>query len=214
MWPVKRPTTADETDFEHDEVDRADVEHTHDPAMRDTYAHQHAFPRSVGEGRAGGAVTTTTGPSVAAMVARVIVVLAGAGLLIAGAMLDWVKGMAGTSMSWEAFYKMEMGGGHRFITSAGAIVIGLAVLALIGLAGLGAWLTRLAGVLGIVALALFAIQAVRANVVNTATDIQVGLWLVLGGGFLALIGGLIGGWRTGRWTMRRRNRADVVDVRR
>jgi uncharacterized membrane protein YidH (DUF202 family) len=212
MWPVKRPTTEDAADLDYDEVDHADVEHTHDPAVRDTYSHEHTFPRSVGERRE--AVTTTTGPSVATMVARVIVVLGGAGVLIAGAMLDWVKGMAGTSMSGEAFYRTQMGGGYRFMTSAGVIVIGLAVLALIGLAGLGAWLTRLAGALGIVAFPLFVIQAVRANVVNTVSDIQIGMWLVLAGGFLALIGGLIGGWRTGRWTMRRRNRADVVDVRR
>jgi uncharacterized membrane protein YidH (DUF202 family) len=209
MWPVNRPaTTGDDTDVEH-----SDVEHMHDPVVRDTYAHQQSVPRRIGERR--DAVATTSAPSIWAMVARVIVVIAGAGLLIAGAMLDWVKGIAGTSLSWEAFYRTRMNGGYRFITSAGAIVIGIAVLALIGLAGRGAWLTRLAGALGIVAFALFAIQAVRADVVNSVSDLQLGMWLVVVGGVLTLIGGLIGGWRTGTWwSSRRRDRADVVDVRR
>jgi hypothetical protein len=111
-------------------------------------------------------------------------------------MLDWVNGIAGTSMSWEAFYRTTLSGGSRFIASAGAIVIGVAILGLIGLATRGGWLIRLAGALGIVAFVLFLIQAIRADVVNAVDDLQVGLWLILAGGVVTVIGGFLGGLKT------------------
>jgi hypothetical protein len=126
----------------------------------------------------------------------VILTLIGAALLIVGAMLDWVNGIAGTSMSWEAYYRTTLSGGSRFITSAGAIVIGIAILGLIGLATRGGWLVRLGGALGIVAFVLFLIEAIRADVVNAVDDLQVGMWLILAGGVVTVIGGFFGGLKT------------------
>ncbi len=167
------------------------VERTKDPAPR-TYARESAVPERVGERREEVASFMPVG----SMLGRVLVTLIGAALLIVGAMLDWVNGIAGTSMSWEAYYRTELSGGSRFITSAGVIVIGIAILGLIGLATRGGWLIRLAGSLGIVAFVLFLIEAIRADVVNNVSDLQVGMWLVLAGGVVTVIGGFFGGWRT------------------
>jgi ABC-type cobalamin/Fe3+-siderophores transport system ATPase subunit len=134
-------------------------------------------------------------PSVASMIGRVILTVVGCGLLIVGAMWDWVHGIAGTSMSWEAFYRPEMAGGYRFITSAGAIVILVAIIALLGLATASGWPTRLAGALGVVAFVLLLSQAIRGDVVGSVDELRVGMWLILSGGILAVIGGLIGGRR-------------------
>jgi hypothetical protein len=60
------------------------------------------------------------------------------------------------------------------------------------------WLIRLAGALGIVAFALFLVEAIRGNVVNVIGDLQIGMWLVLAGAVVLVIGGIFGGWRTVR----------------
>ncbi|TMK49247.1 MAG: sugar:proton symporter [Actinobacteria bacterium] len=164
------------------------VERTKDP----TYVRERTAPERVGERREEVASFMPVG----SMLGRVILTLFGAALLIVGAMLDWVNGIAGTSMSWEAYYRANLSGNSEFITSAGAIVIGIAILGLIGLATRGGWLIRLAGALGIVAFVLFLIQAIRADVVNAVDDLQVGMWLVLAGGIVTVIGGFFGGWRT------------------
>jgi hypothetical protein len=78
-----------------------------------------------------------------------------------------------------------------FLTSAGFVVIAIAVLALLGLAG--NWITRLAGALGIAAFVLFAISVYRAETTSAFLEsIQVGAWLVLAGSVVALIGGFVG----------------------
>jgi len=179
-------------------VERTDdpvvVERTNAPAPR-TSARESPVPERVGERRE----EVVSFMPVGSVVGRVIVTLVGAALLIVGAMLDWVNGIAGTSMSWEAYYRTTLSGGSEFITSAGAIVIGIAILGLIGLATRGGWLIRLAGALGIVAFVLFLIEAIRADVLNVVGDLgdlQVGMWLVLAGGIVTVIGGFFGGWRT------------------
>jgi hypothetical protein len=185
MWRNRTAVKEDEPIV----VDRNDptvVERTNSP----TPVHEH--PERVGERRE----EVVSFMPVGSMLGRVILTLSGAALLIVGAMVDWVNGIAGTSMSWEAFYRTTLSGGSRFITSAGAIVIGIAILGLIGLATRGGWLIRLAGALGIAAFVLFLIQTIRADVVNALDDLQVGMWLVLAGGVVTVIGGFVGGWRT------------------
>lgn len=187
MW---RNRTAD-TEDEPVVVDRNDpvvVDTTKDPSD----APERTTPERVGERRQ----EVVSFMPVGSMLGRVILTLFGAALLIVGAMLDWVNGIAGTSMSWEAFYRTTLSGGSRFITSAGAIVIGVAILSLIGLATRGGWLIRLGGALGIVAFVLFLIQAIRADVVNAVDDLQVGMWLILAGGIVTVIGGFLGGLKT------------------
>jgi Mn2+/Fe2+ NRAMP family transporter len=187
MWRNRTTDTEDEPVV----VDRNDpvvVDTTKDPG----YAPERTTPERVGERRQ----EVVSFMPVGSMLGRVILTLFGAALLIVGAMLDWVNGIAGTSMSWEAFYRTTLSGGSRFITSAGAIVIGVAILSLIGLATRGGWLIRLGGALGIVAFVLFLIQAIRADVVNAVDDLQVGLWLILAGGVVTVIGGFLGGMKT------------------
>jgi uncharacterized membrane protein YidH (DUF202 family) len=187
MWRNRTTDTEDEPVV----VDRNDpvvVDTTKDPS----YAPERTTPERVGERRE----EVVTFMPVGSMLGRLILTLIGAALLIVGAMLDWVNGIVGTSMSWEAFYRTTLSGGSRFITSAGAIVIGVAILGLIGLATKGGWLIRLAGALGIVAFVLFLIQAIRADVVNAVDDLQVGLWLILAGGVVTVIGGFLGGMKT------------------
>jgi Mn2+/Fe2+ NRAMP family transporter len=187
MWRNRTTATEDEPVV----VDRNDpvvVDRTKDP----TYVHESTTPERRGERRE----EVVSFMPVGSMLGRVILTLFGAGLLIVGAMLDWVNAIAGTSMSWEAFYRTTLSGGSRFITSAGAIVIGIAILGLIGLATRGGWLIRLAGALGIVAFVLFLIQAIRADVVNAVDDLQVGMWLILAGGVVSVIGGFLGGLKT------------------
>ena len=187
MWRNRTADTEDEpVVVEHN--DPVVIERTNDP----TYVHERTTPERVGERREEVASFMPVG----SVLGRVILTLIGAALLIVGAMLDWVNGIVGTSMSWEAFYRTTLSGGSRFITSAGAIVIGVALLGLIGLATKGGWLIRLAGALGIVAFVLFLIQAIRADVVNAVDDLQSGLWLILAGGVVTVIGGFLGGMKT------------------
>jgi uncharacterized membrane protein YidH (DUF202 family) len=187
MWRNRTTDTEDEpVVVEHN--DPVVVEKTNDP----TDVPGGTTPERVGERREEVASFMPVG----SVLGRVVLTLIGAALLIVGAMLDWVNGIAGTSMSWEAYYRTNLSGGSEFITSAGAIVIGIAILGLIGLATRGGWLIRLAGALGIVAFALFLIEAIRADVVNAVDDLQVGMWLVLAGGIVTVIGGFFGGWRT------------------
>lgn len=187
MWRNRTTDTEDEP-VVVDHNDPVVVDRTKDPS----YAPEGTTPERVGERRE----EVESFMPVGSMLGRVILTLFGAALLIVGAMLDWVNGIAGTSMSWEAFYRTTLSGGSRFITSAGAIVIGVAILGLIGLATRGGWLIRLAGALGIVAFVLFLIQAIRADVVNAVDDLQVGMWLILAGGVVTVIGGFLGGLKT------------------
>ncbi len=76
------------------------------------------------------------------------------------------------------------------IASAGLVLIVLGVVALVGLVPPTGWLTRLAGALGIIAFALFLITLYRVQEVDL--DIGVGMWLVLVGGLLAVVGGFFG----------------------
>jgi hypothetical protein len=187
MWR-NRPTETEDEPVVVDHNDPVIVDGTKDA----TSAPERTTPERVGERRE----EVVSFMPVGSMLGRVILTLIGAALLIVGAMLDWVNGIAGTSLSWEAYYRTTLSGGSRFITSAGAIVIGIAILGLIGLATRGGWLVRLAGALGIVAFVLFLIEAIRADVVNAVDDLQVGMWLILAGGVVTVIGGNFGGLKT------------------
>jgi hypothetical protein len=142
----------------------------------------------------GGAGTSARRP------ARIILTLVGAGGMVIGAYLSWVRlilGHPGYDLSFSVFYSTRDASGASFLGSAGFIVIVLSVLAVLGLAFRTGWLTSLAGALGIVAFLLFLITLYRglARFTLDVSDVGPGMWLVFAGGLLALIGGFLGSRR-------------------
>jgi len=71
----------------------------------------------------------------------------------------------------------------------GAVII-------LGLAFKGGWLTRFAGAVALVAFTLVVVQLGREGSLDTIEDVGLGLWFVLAGGVLALIGGFLPSTRT------------------
>jgi hypothetical protein len=67
---------------------------------------------------------------------------------------------------------------------------------ILGLAFRGGWLTRFAGAVALVAFTLIVIQLGRAGSLDSIEAVGIGLWLVLAGGVLALIGGFFPTTRT------------------
>jgi hypothetical protein len=141
------------------------------------------------------------GPSGTGTAARVIFALLGAAGLIVGAFLPWFSeevappgtGLDGIEVSYSVFYSTDDPFGASFIESAGLIAIAIGVLALLGLVFRTGWLTTLAGVLGIVAFALVLISLYRVEGQDFGIqNVGLGLWLVLAGGVLCVIGGFFG----------------------
>lgn len=139
----------------------------------------------------GATSTAVVGPGPGTVAGRVLLTALGAAGMIVGAFLEWIGGERGTELSYRIFFQPNPDSGSTFITSAGAVIIALAIIALLGLAG--NWITRLAGALGIAAFVLFAISVYRAETTSTFLEsIQIGAWLVLAGSVVALIGGFVG----------------------
>ena len=132
-----------------------------------------------------------TRPSAAPLGIRIVLTLAGAALLIVGALLKWLNDVKGSDGSIRVFYAKTAASGVSFWRSAGAVMIALGVLAVLGLVPRSGWLTRLAGALAIVAFILFAVNVYRRSDF-TYSDFQVGIWLCLAGGLSALVGGFLG----------------------
>jgi hypothetical protein len=125
---------------------------------------------------------------------RIVLTLVGAGMIVVGAFMHWVRNILGTNLSWKAFYSTDLVHAHSFVESVGFVFI---VLALLGIVGLAAWtggLGRLAGALGIAGFVLFAIQVFRAsgqNIEGLDTRIEIGAWLALAGSVIVLIAGFL-----------------------
>lgn len=141
--------------------------------------------------------TTTTpeavvvGPGPGTVLGRVFFTVLGAAGMIVGTFLEWVGGEQATQLSYRVFFQPSPDANTVFLTSAGAVIIAIAVLAVLGLSA--NWLTRLAGALGIAAFVLFAISVYRAETTSSFLEsIQTGAWLTLAGSVVALIGGFIG----------------------
>lgn len=143
------------------------------------------------------------GPSGSGMAARMIFTLLGAAGLIVGAFLAWFSfdagdvppgtGLEGVETKYSVFYSTDNPFGASFIESAGLIAIVIGVLALLGLVFRTGWLTTLAGVLGIVAFALVLVTLYRVEGQDFGIQtVGLGLWLVLAGGVLCVIGGFFG----------------------
>jgi hypothetical protein len=135
-------------------------------------------------------VAGTTAPNIVRMVLTIL----GAGAMIIGSFLTWVLNtvngsIVGTELPIRSFYRPVFDvTASSFVTSAGAVMILLGLLALLGMAGRGGWLTRIAGALGVIALVLVAIQMNRAGL-SLPGDIGVGMWVALVGSLVALVGG-------------------------
>jgi hypothetical protein len=138
--------------------------------------------------------TTTPTRNTTGTVMRIVLTLVGAGMMVFGAFMPWVRDVLGTNLSWKAFYSTDLVHARSFVESVGFVFI---VLALLGIVGLAAWtggLGRLAGALGIAGFVLFAIQVFRAsgqNIGGLDTRIEIGAWLALAGSVIVLIAGFL-----------------------
>jgi len=134
------------------------------------------------------AVVTTR--STTGLAGRVLFTLLGAAGLVVAAFLQWWQDTAGTDLTIESLYQMTFSGTDDFVQTVGFASIVLGLAALLGLAASTGWLTRLAGALGIAMVVLFGIQVYRDTSALDAID--VGAWLALAGGVVALLGGFLG----------------------
>ncbi len=132
--------------------------------------------------------TRTVAGTTAPNIIRLILTIVGAAGMIIGAFMVWVDGNLGTQLPLRSFYRPTFSGGASFVTSPGAVMILLGLIALLGMAGWGGWLTRIAGALGIIALVLVTIEMSRADR-SLPADIGPGMWVALAGSIVALIGG-------------------------
>jgi hypothetical protein len=130
-------------------------------------------------------------PAVGSLAVRLVLTLVGAAGLIIGALLEWLNDVKGIDGSYRIFYASSASPDVQFYKSAGFAMIVLGAVAILGLVPRSGWLTRLAGALGIIGFALFAINVYRRSNFDVS-DFQIGIWLVLAGGLVALIGGFFG----------------------
>lgn len=143
--------------------------------------HDHEHVHDVGTVDAGGTAVMA--------VVRLILTIAGAAAMIVGAFLGWVNGHHGVDLAFRAYYRPVFLH-SAFLTSAGAVMILLGLIALVGLADWGGWLSRIAGALGVVAFVLILISMGRAGM-DLPDDIGVGLVWSVAGSIVVLIGGFV-----------------------
>jgi hypothetical protein len=143
--------------------------------------HDHEHVHDVGTVDAGGTAVMA--------VVRLILTIAGAAAMIVGAFLAWVNGHRGVDLAFRAYYRPVFPH-SAFLTSAGAVMILLGLIALVGLADWGGWLSRIAGALGVVAFVLILISMGRAGM-DLPDDIGVGLVWSVAGSIVVLIGGFV-----------------------
>jgi hypothetical protein len=151
--------------------------------------HRHDADTSATESRA---VSEAPSPWLAL---RVILSGGAAVLLLVGSFLEWVDGTDGSALSIRSFWETDAGTAGFFM-SAGLVTAICGAVIIIGLAFKGGWLTRFAGAVALVAFTLVVIQLGRAGSLESVEDVGIGLWFVLAGGVLALIGGFFPATRT------------------
>src|SRR6266496_661346 len=109
--------------------------------------------------------TGTPTRSAAGLAGRILFTLVGAGGLIVGGLLKWWDAVLGTDLTDKALYQTTFATTDQFVRSIGAV-----------------------------AFVLFAIQGYRiTSSLSTEWDrVQIGAWVALAGGVVALIGGFLG----------------------
>lgn len=126
---------------------------------------------------------------------RVLLTVAAAVLLLIGSFFEWAAGTDGSEVAVQAFWSTDAGTAD-FFASAGLVTAICGAVIILGLAFRGGWLTRFAGAVALVAFTLIVIQMGREGSLDTLQDVGMGLWFVLAGGILALIGGFFPSTRT------------------
>jgi uncharacterized membrane protein YphA (DoxX/SURF4 family) len=138
---------------------------------------------------------TYGGSAAGGLAARGVLTVVGAAGLIIGSFLDWLSEgpSKGTDVGADIFWSTTPKSDPNFFVSAGFVTIVLGLLVLLGLALRTGTLTRLAAVLGVIAFVLYVITLYRFKGVEyNIGDVGIGMWIVLAGGVLALIGGFLG----------------------
>jgi hypothetical protein len=126
---------------------------------------------------------------------RVLLSVGAAVLLLLGSFLEWEGGTDGSALAVQNFWATEAGTAG-FFSSAGLVTAIAGAVMILGLAFKGGWLTRFAGAVALVAFTLVVIQMGRGGSMDSLEDVGMGLWLVLAGGVMALIGGFFPSTRT------------------
>jgi hypothetical protein len=119
----------------------------------------------------------------------------GALLMVLGAFADWYPGVPGTDLTYENYVETVFsadapsppGNVDSIFVSVGLVPLVLAVFVLLGLASRRGLLTRLAAGVAL----LFAV-AFAFTVGNQGVDAAAGVYLVIAGSVIALIGGICG----------------------
>ena len=119
---------------------------------------------------------------------RVLLTVGAAVLLLVGSFLEWAGGTDGTVLAVQSYW-LTNAGTAGFFSSAGLVTAIAGAVIILGLAFRGGWVTRFAGAVSLVAFTLVVIQMGREGSLDSLQDVGIGLWLVLTGGVLALIGG-------------------------
>jgi hypothetical protein len=129
------------------------------------------------------------------LVVRVILSVGAAVLLLSGSFLEWAQGTDGSALAVQSYWETDAGIAG-FFSSAGLVTAICGAVIILSLAFKGGWLTRFAGAVALVAFTLIVIQFGRAGSLDSLQEVGTGLWLVLAGGVLALIGGFFPTTRT------------------
>ena len=58
--------------------------------------------------------TTTPTRNATGTMMRIVLTLVGAGMMVIGAFMPWVRSVLGTNLSWKAFYSTDLGHAHSF----------------------------------------------------------------------------------------------------
>lgn len=130
--------------------------------------------------------------------ARLILTIVGAAAMIVGSLLEWVaagdvtQSVKGTKVGYDIFWTTNPDFDPNFFTSAGFVVIALGLITILGAAMSTGWLSRLGAVLGLISVIAFAITLYRVEDVSLGVqDFGIGIWVVLAGSILALVGGFV-----------------------
>ena len=131
----------------------------------------------------------TTRPFTGIAILRAVLTLAGAVAFVIAMFQTWIHGVNGDTLAFDAYWKMNPATDANFWRSAALVPLGCAVVGVIGLMTLGGWLTQMAGAIAIIAFGLIVIELARASA-TLPDSIGAGLWWMLGGGVVMVIGSL------------------------
>jgi hypothetical protein len=124
------------------------------------------------------------------LIVRTVLALGAAAAFAIASFSDWFGSRPGTDIGIRAFWRTDPGTTSTLFQSAAVVTIALTILALLSLATVSGALLRLTGALGLIAVFLIGVEMQRASM-NVVNEAQLGLWLVVAGGGLALMAGFV-----------------------